>query len=661
MVYCGKPSKGCSNCRERKIRCDQREPGCGQCEKRQQECPGYRNIVDLMFRDESSHVIKKAKAKARKKAFLTVDPGSPSETEGSRLSVTPEPKGKSLSLITPSSRSPKSPAGPHLNWTKDDSSLLPSPDSGSWPSTPMIAMLYNLNPTSQERGTAYFFSRYVAVDENSSHQRFDFVYDVWKPVSLVPERQVDGVLASMSAVGLVGLANMTRSPEAADAARKAYGTALRLTNQALRDPAEAVKDTTMLAILILSLFEMMTETTPKTLQAWQEHVNGATALAKMRGVEQFKTPGGTKMFLMLCQKVMISCIQREIPMPQTLIDLRHELAKVLDSDDPTWQIPEPIYKVLQARYDIKTGILTDPDDIVTRLLTIEDEFESILSRFPKEWNYRTVQVTKRHPAIYRGLCHVYPSLFLASLWNGVRTCRILVLETVLSQLHAAFQCTTAASTLATTRYAKVYQTSRRKLEQMVEAIIASVPQHIGLVTPRTHDNLTTPISSVTVRETPSPATSPPSVSSRASVSSGGAANSPEDSGSGRKKGARSGPTLLDPLRTSDPDEEARKFMLLASSTNIVIWPLYVVGVSSVCTEDMKVYVVERLQAICAETGDRQADAVASMVEEQETLGGWLDIPLRPRGQEGAATRDMEWIDDSPVLKRQGGETGAVCT
>lgn len=613
-----------------------------------------------MFRDESSHVIKKAKAKARKKAaFLTVDPGSPSETDGSRLSVTPEPKGKSLSLVTPSSRAPKSPAGPDLNWSRDDSSLLPSPDSGSWPSTPMIAMLYNVNPTSQERGTAYFFSRYVAVDENSSHQRFDFVYDVWKPVSLVPERQVDGVLASMSAVGLIGLANMTRSSEAADAARKAYGTALRLTNQALRDPIEAVKDTTMLAILILSLFDMLTETTPKTLRAWQEHVNGATALAKMRGTDQFTTPGGTKMFLMLCQKVMISCIQREIPMPQTLIDLRNELAKVLNADDPTWRIPEPIYRVLQTRYDIKTGSLTDPEAIVTRLLAIEDEFESILSRFPKEWNYRTIQVTKRHPAIYRGLCHVYPSLFLASIWNGVRTCRILVLETVLSQLHAAPE-------LATSRYAEAYRQSRRKLEQMVHAIIASVPQHIGLVTPRTHDSLTTPISSVTVRETPSPATSPPSLSSRASISSGGGGaggvvNSPADGGGGggKRNAARSGPTLLDPLRTSDPDEETRRFMLLASSTNIVIWPLYVVGASSVCVADMKAYVVERLQAICAETGDRQADAVASMVEEQETMAAWPDVPLRPDGEDGV-TRDTDWVHGSPPLKREGRDNGAIC-
>ena len=491
----------------------------------------------------------------------------------------------------------------------------------------MIAMLYNLHPTSQERGTAYFFSRYVAVDKDSSHQRFDFVYDVWKPASLVPERQVDGVLASMSAVGLVGLANMTRSSEAADAARKAYGTALRLTNQALRDPVEAVKDTTMLAILILSLFEMMTETTPETLQAWQEHVNGATALAKMRGVEQFNTPGGTKMFLKLCQKVMISCIQRVIPMPQTLIDLRKELVKKLKIDDPAWDLVDPVYKVLQTRHDMKKGCLTDVETIVTRLLAIEDEFETILSRFPKEWNYRTVQVTRRHPAIYRGLCHVYPSLYLSSIWNGVRTCRILVLETLLVQILTGVQSSQGSAQLTSSHYAEIYQTCRQKLEQMVEAITASVPQHIGLVTPRTanNNNLITPISSVTVRETPSPATSPPSSTSRTSASSPECTTStttspanpnrrrPPESGGGG--GSSRPPTLLDPLRTADPDEEARRFMLLASSTNVVVWPLYVAGTSSACREDARAYVAERLRAICAETGDRQADAVAGMVEE----------------------------------------------
>jgi hypothetical protein len=52
------------------------------------------------------------------------------------------------------------------------------------------------------------------------------------------------VLAGVTAVGLVGVAEMNRSSEVLNAARQNYIRALRLTNAALRDPSEAVKDTT---------------------------------------------------------------------------------------------------------------------------------------------------------------------------------------------------------------------------------------------------------------------------------------------------------------------------------------------------------------------------------------------------------------------------------
>ncbi|EEP77991.1 predicted protein [Uncinocarpus reesii 1704] len=65
MVYCGKPSKGCHQCRRRKIKCDQGEPSCGQCHRANYICPGYRNQLDLLFRDETQKVATKAGAVSR--------------------------------------------------------------------------------------------------------------------------------------------------------------------------------------------------------------------------------------------------------------------------------------------------------------------------------------------------------------------------------------------------------------------------------------------------------------------------------------------------------------------------------------------------------------------------------------------------------------------
>ncbi len=617
--------------------CDQREPNCGQCEKRLQRCPGYRNQVDLMFRDESSHVIKKARAKQRYKTSLSPDSDSSPDDALSPASATPTPEppraktSMTLSVLAPSRRASAVPL-PWVNddgdddgsdddddWDDDDDSLLPSPNAGSWPSTPMIAVMYSLAPTCQERGTAYFFSRYVTMDENACHQRFDFIYDVWKPASLSPDRQLDGVMASMTAVGLVGVANLTRSGAVMESARKSYGTALRLTNAALENPREAVKDTTMLSVLILGLFEMMTDPSAKSMKAWHEHVNGAAALAKMRGPAQFRTRPGVRMFTMLCQNVMITCIQKEVPMPPLLVGLRSELTAVFKEPGPGLEMSQPIYKVLQARYDIKTGAMSDPDVMLARLNEIEDDFERAIAAFPPEWQYRVFRLTKPHASVYRDVAHLYPSLCTATVWNGLRGVRLLILETIIDEMQKRFRGLDTA--LIPPRYADETVSARSKLERVMAAILASVPQHFGLLSPLGNDvDALMPISTTELRE---PLTPPAGSREPVSAPAPGEQPGPEEA-----VADDSGPTLADPTRASNADEEAERFMLLASATNTIVWPLYSVGMSSMCTPSMKAYVVDRLMAIFHETGLNQARAIAGIVRNREIASSPSAQPTR---------------------------------
>ncbi|CAH0046140.1 unnamed protein product [Clonostachys solani] len=53
MVYCGKPSRGCENCRRLHTKCDQRRPSCSRCVRMKRTCVGYRDQSTLMFRDET--------------------------------------------------------------------------------------------------------------------------------------------------------------------------------------------------------------------------------------------------------------------------------------------------------------------------------------------------------------------------------------------------------------------------------------------------------------------------------------------------------------------------------------------------------------------------------------------------------------------------------
>ncbi|CAK7210054.1 hypothetical protein SEUCBS140593_000698 [Sporothrix eucalyptigena] len=59
MVFCGKASLSCKNCRIRRIKCNKLEPECSQCIRAGKKCPGYRDQLSLMFRDETVKVRKK--------------------------------------------------------------------------------------------------------------------------------------------------------------------------------------------------------------------------------------------------------------------------------------------------------------------------------------------------------------------------------------------------------------------------------------------------------------------------------------------------------------------------------------------------------------------------------------------------------------------------
>ncbi|ERS96985.1 hypothetical protein HMPREF1624_06312 [Sporothrix schenckii ATCC 58251] len=533
-----------------------------------------------------------------------------------------------------------------LIWTRDDT-LLPSPDGGSWPETPMIAQMYTIEPTSQERGTAFFFSRYVTMDENVSHQRFDFLYDIWKPGSLTVERPLDGVMASMTAVGLVGISQLTHSEEIIDSARKSYGTALCLTNEALKDPQEAIKDTTMLSILILGVFEMMAEPGLKTMKTWHDHINGAVELAKLRGASQFRSRAGIRMFNMLCESVTISCMQRQVPIPPALVALQDELLNTVVEHEPGGfggiNLWKPIYKLLQARHDVGTTSLSgDLDELLARMDDIETEFDETISSFPADCYYKVFKVTRAHKAVFRDVCHVYPSVASASVWNWLRAGRILVLETVLSAIQRYFPDTGDDGELVPAQYMTAFRQAWTKLDRVNSAIVASIPQHFGLVNPvnpyydslRPMPTVVHPLSTTEVREPPTPPEQSP-------ISSAGSVQTPSVYFDDRSDGSHAardddevvfddgGPSLDNPTRARNVDEEAQRFMLLASATNSAVWPLFTVGVSSVCSPQLKTYVVARLGAIFDETGLKQARSIASIVRNRELIKSpWLKLFMR---------------------------------
>lgn len=308
--------------------------------------------------------------------------------------------------------------------------------------------------------------------------------------------------------------------------------------------------------------------------------------------------------MMQCKNTMINCIQHGLPMPQDLIDLRKQLISMLGGSRkvPRYEICVPIYKILQLKYDVKQGIVTDIEEMLAKFNEAEDDFERAISLFPEEWHYRKFHLTQRQRlGFFNGACHVYPSISVATIWNGLRTCRLLILETMLEELHKRFLHVPMG--MVPERYQIECQKTKFKIQRIALAILASVPQHFGLASNDSLDALA-PVPSAEDLWAQIP-------DSGCDASLGESESS--DSGSDDEEYYYRSPSLSNPMTAQGPEAQAERFMLLSSVTNGLVWPLYLVGMSTASSTAMRSFVVDRLHAIHSDTGLGQARELADFV------------------------------------------------
>lgn len=493
-----------------------------------------------MFHDESTHVIKKATTTAVAKR-----------------------KPRRLNASGPSTR------GVTFNFLN------------GW-GDKMDLVAHNIAPTYQEQGIAFFFSRYVAADKGC-FQNYDFIYDIWTP----PKDMMnpDPITSGITAVGLAGLAKAIGCEKTMTRARQCYGAALQRTNAALRDPAQAVTDASMLSVLLLATYEFMSGKTPQTVEAWRNHVNGAAAVAVMRGKEQFATYGGVRMFILLSISVLVSCVQSGLPIPDPIIKLRRDLVAMGMINEPANYIVELLAETLQLRHDIEHGKLPSRDEIIAKLTAMDEKFDKAIANLPTRFFYRVVRLSTPHKALFGDSCHVYPGLTPATTWNLIRTMRILIQESIIDQI-----CKDRAEQTCC-KYQPMMVKAIRMIRILSDAIVASVPQHFGVI------NWESTVEAQAVA---------PGVAMAEDVFTI----------EGVRERFENAPVLMDPELTRYGADSAR-FLNLVTSSDALIWPLYIMGMSSTCCEEMREYVVDRLNDIFLDTGVAQAKEVSELVKLQK--------------------------------------------
>lgn len=293
----------------------------------------------------------------------------------------------------------------------------------------------------------------------------------------------ENLMSSIKAVGLVGFSNVARAPELMLEAKKQYVVAVRLLNAALRSPAEVKKDTTLLAVMMLGIFETLTGREEISLVAWAAHLRGAAAVMKIRGPEQVATVAGRRLYGQITASLMTSCLQQEVTLPDHILDLSLELNKYVDAKDMTWSNQRVLLRFTNFYARVQRGGIMDLQEILNTSLELDDALVRAFTEIPHGWTYSTIYTDDNTSIVYDGCYHVYHHPLSALVWNGMRTVRIMLNKIM---RHTLLKGKSLGLPLfVEPRYTRQIQTSTNIVYQLSLDIVASVPQHLGYTGPQT--------------------------------------------------------------------------------------------------------------------------------------------------------------------------------
>ena len=180
-------------------------------------CLGYRDKIGLVFRDESETVVRKATMNSNQNSGTL-------ETREAPTTVPTRPMNCLTSLRTNLRQHPRQGRDVHL----------------------FACHSY------EDVAIAFFFTHYMTVNSQSEKAHLDFLPSMC--TALLMDSPLPSAIVS---VGMAGLANKKKAPDIMIAARRKYTSALGLTMAALSKTASATTDQTLIAVILLGLYEVI--------------------------------------------------------------------------------------------------------------------------------------------------------------------------------------------------------------------------------------------------------------------------------------------------------------------------------------------------------------------------------------------------------------------
>lgn len=491
----------------------------------------------MMFKNETTTVARKAQK--RYEALAMLEPQPNMEPKGRRPSDARNPEPAPMVCRIPSHSTQPHPA---------PTTRYPTPES----------MTMEITPSIEDQAMGFFISNHVSQPTLVPRGQYE-----WLLEALNQPDCAEIVRSSANAASLAGLANATKCSAIKAKACAAYGSALRMTNDALRVRETAVKDSTLISVIMLGLYENTMFHDKRSVQAWAKHVQGASALFNLRGKEQFESDTARRIFHQYYGIIILCSLEGGQPMADGIRELYDHCNPGSNYAVHGRLWTTRLTNFLHDAVNLNRDKVSDPVAMVTKAINLDRELDSIKSLMPKIWQYETVRLEQPLEYAYGTFYHIYMDPWIAQMWNNLRSCRLYLYRVIREQLWKGRACNPPL--FSQDEVEPQTAAAEKVIRTTIVAICASAPQLTGMVDFPQWPAPTTP--------TPHDRLQPPG-------------------------------TFLDPSRPT--------------CMYHLIWPLYAAGTSDLSNSEMRRWIIDMLYFIALRIGTRQAVVLADSMKEMET-------------------------------------------
>lgn len=273
-----------------------------------------------------------------------------------------------------------------------------------------------LLPSIEVHAKHLFISQYVADTDKAN--LFTYMRVFWPPGSV-------GFPLLATVVKAVWLAFFSFSHQSAPAlhdARVNYGSALMLATTAIQSPTEVKKNSTLMSLLLLSVYERLISWEGKIVPS-NAHLRGALGLVLCREGDQFNDPIRMNILLGLAEFIIIDCLAHETDIPRDLLTLK---SKVIQNQTASqkWRFLDLLLEYAQLKEMLKYGVspavvISDADRLMGRLDEISHSLPPLTYRedlYPSE----STSIT-------------YSDHNMRRSWNNIRVMRVLLADIIREQ------------------------------------------------------------------------------------------------------------------------------------------------------------------------------------------------------------------------------------